>query len=310
MSLRVAYLGNDNWSVPPMRAVASAPELELGLVITRTPRPGRRGAAPSPTPVAHTARTMGLPTAEVESVRAGEGLRLLREHAPDVLVVVAYGEILPAAVLDIPRLGAVNLHFSLLPRWRGASPVQHALLAGDPETGVTTILIDEGLDTGPILARQPTLVEEGEDAGRLGDRLSEMGGALLARTLTDLAAGRAVPSAQGETGATYAPKLTALNRQIDWNRVAPEIVARIRALSPRPGASTLRSNRVLKVLTASSTGGGGEPGTILQIGDDWFDVATGEGAVRVLKVGPEGRPHMEVGAWLHGAHLAVGERLG
>jgi methionyl-tRNA formyltransferase len=310
VSLRLVYLGNDEWSVPPMVAVAATPGLDLTLVMTRTPRPGRRGAGPSPTPVAVAAREIGLPLAEVETVRAGDGLRRLRQAEPDVVAVVAYGEILPATVLEIPRIGAVNLHFSLLPRWRGASPVQHALLAGDRETGVTTMLLDEGLDTGPILAREATSVEAGDDAGRLGRRLSEIGGALLARTLTDLAAGRATPTPQDEAAATSARKLTAADRRIDWHDAVPAVLARVRAFAPQPGAATTRSGRVLKILAASAADGDGEPGTVVEIGDRWFDVAANAGAVRVLEVASEGRSRMDAGSWLRGAHLVVGERFG
>jgi methionyl-tRNA formyltransferase len=310
VGFRVVYLGNDAWSVPPMRAVASAPGLDLALVVTRTPRPGRRGAGPSPTPVAAVAREMGLPTVEVETVRGGDGLRRLRETEPDVLAVVAYGEILTPIVLEVARMGAVNLHFSLLPRWRGASPVQHALLAGDRETGVTTMLLDEGLDTGPILAQEATPIDDLEDAGRLGSRLSEMGGALLARTLADLAAGRAVATPQDNTAATHAPKLSAADRRIDWRETAPAVLARIRAFAPQPGASTTRGGRVLKILAGSATGGDGEPGRIIEVGERWFEVAANGGAVRVLEVASEGRSRMDAASWLRGAHLEIGERLG
>jgi methionyl-tRNA formyltransferase len=310
VGLRVVYLGNDAWSVPPMTAVASESGLDLVLVMTRTPRPGRRGTGRSPTPVATGAREMGLPTVEVETVRDGDGLRRLREAEPDMLAVVAYGEILTPTVLDVARMGAVNLHFSLLPRWRGASPVQHALLAGDRETGVTTMLLDEGLDTGPILAEQATPIDDVEDAGRLGRRLSGMGGAVLARTLTDLAAGRAVAAPQDDAAATYAPKLTAADRRIDWHEASSAVLARIRAFAPQPGAATARGGRVLKILAASATGGDGEPGRIIGVAERWFDVAANGGAVRVLEVASEGRSRMDAGSWLRGARLEIGERLG
>jgi methionyl-tRNA formyltransferase len=310
VGFRVVYLGNDPWSVPPMSAVASAPGLDLVLVVTRTPRPGRRATGPSPTAVAVAARERGVLMAEVESVRGGEGLDLLREAEPDVLAVVAYGELLTPPVLDVARMGAVNLHFSLLPRWRGASPVQHALLAGDPETGVTTMLLDEGLDTGPILAQEATPIRDAEDAGRLGGRLSEMGGSLLVRTLTDLAAGRVTPAPQDDGAATHAPKLTAADRRIDWHETPSAVLARIRAFAPQPGAATTRAGRVLKILAASGTGGVAEPGRIIAIGEGWFDVAVNGGAVRVLEVASEGRSRMDAGSWLRGARPQVGERLG
>jgi methionyl-tRNA formyltransferase len=188
--------------------------------------------------------------------------------------------------------------------------VQHALLAGDRETGVTVMLLDHGLDTGPILAQEATPVDPGEDAGALGGRLSEMGATLLARTLTDHAAGRTTPSPQDDTAASYAPKLTASDRRIDWHEAATAVVARIRAFAPRPGASTMRAGRVLKIFSASATGGEGEPGTIVEVGDRWFDVAAGGGAVRILEVASEGRSRMDVASWLRGSPAEVGEHLG
>jgi methionyl-tRNA formyltransferase len=150
--MRVAFLGNDAWSVPPLRALAGAADIEIELVVTNPPRPAGRGSELTATAVEETARELGLPLLEVDGVRGGEGFRALDELEPDGLVVVAYGEILTPEVLDIPRLGSVNVHFSLLPRWRGAAPVQRAILEGDEITGVTVMLMDEGMDTGPILA--------------------------------------------------------------------------------------------------------------------------------------------------------------
>jgi methionyl-tRNA formyltransferase len=306
------YLGNDRWSVPPLRALAADRDVDLALVLTRTPRPGRRGAGPVPTPVAATARELALPFREVATVRTGEGMSVLLDSGAEVLAVAAYGEILPREVLEAPPMGAVNLHLSLLPRWRGASPVQHALLAGDAETGVTTMLMDEGLDTGPVLDRASTPIAADDDAGRLGARLARMGGPLLARGLVDLAAGRAAPRAQDGALATYAPKLTPEDRRLRWDRPAGEVVRRIRAFSPEPGADTLRAGRVLKILAASVVQGdkGATPGTITAAARSTFDVAAGEGAVRVHEVASEGRARMDAEAWLRGARLEPGERLG
>ncbi len=316
MGARVVYLGNDAWSVPPLEALAGDPGIEPVLVLTRTPRPGRRGAPPAPTPVAVSARALDLPLLEVPTVVTGPGLSALREADPDVVVVVAYGELLPAEVLEAGRLGAVNLHLSLLPRWRGASPVQHALLAGDTETGVTAMLLDEDLDTGPVLAQAAVAVEAEDDAGRLGARLARLGGELLAHTIVDLAAERITPRAQDDTLATVAPKLTAEDRRLRWDRPAAELVGRVRAFAPRPGADTLRGGRILKILAASVADAGATgpaeaaAGTVVRVDPAWFEVAAGEGGVRVLEVAAEGRPRMPAGAWLRGSRLEPGERLG
>ncbi len=311
MGVRVVYLGNDAWSVPPLEALAEDPRLDPVLVLTRTPRPGRRGAATVPTPVASAARDLGLPLLEVPTVVRDRGLAALRRAAPDVLVVVAYGELLPREVLGAAAAGAVNLHLSLLPRWRGASPVQHALLAGDLTTGVTAMLLDEGLDTGPILEQASTPIDPEDDAGRLGGRLARIGGTVMARSVVDLAAGRASPQAQDPSLVTLAPKLTADDRHLRWERSAVEVVRRVRALAPRPGADTVRGGRVLKILAASTGEGeaGAVPGTVVAIDHAWFDVASGEGRVRVHQVASEGRARMDVSAWLRGARLELLESL-
>jgi methionyl-tRNA formyltransferase len=311
VAARVVYLGNAPWSVPPLAALAGHPDLEVALVLTRTPRPGRRGAGPEPTPVAAAARALHLPVAEVASVREGEGRDRLLEARPDVLAVVAYGELLPREVLGAAPLGAVNLHLSLLPRWRGASPVQHALLAGDAETGVTAMLMDEGLDTGPILEQVSTPVAEGEDAGALGDRLAELGGPVLARSVAALAAGTIVPVPQDAAAATSAPKLTADDRRIRWDEPAASVLGRIRAFAPNPGADTLREGRRLKILAATAApDASADPGIVVAVDAEGFDVAAAGGAVRVLEVASEGRARMDAASWVRGAHLEPGERLG
>ena len=186
--LRVVFLGNDPWSVPPLEALAASPH-RPELVITRAPKPAGRGSKLTPTAVAEAARRLDLPLAETETVRRGPGFDALAAASPDVLIVVAYGEILPDAVLELPDIAPVNLHFSLLPELRGASPVQQALLLGLPRTGVTTMVMDAGLDTGPVLLQRDEPVLDTDDAGSLGERLAAIGGDLLVETLDGLARG-------------------------------------------------------------------------------------------------------------------------
>lgn len=317
---RVAFLGNDPWSVPTLRAVAAAPDVEVALVVTNPPRPAGRGSQLAPTAVADGARAEDLPLLEVPGVRAGEGFAALDASAPDALVVVAYGEILTPEVLDIPALGAVNVHFSLLPRWRGAAPVQRAILEGEEVTGVTVMLMDEGMDTGPVLVAVETPVGPGEDAGSLGDRLAELGAPLLVETLRGLAAGTVEPRSQDEAAATYAPKPKPEERVIDWRERADAIVRRIRAFAPEPGATTTFRGRPLKVLRADARPVGhsmsaprptSEPGLLVvdeTTGNPGVDVAGT--AVRLLEVAPAGRKRMAGADWARGARIRPGERLG
>ncbi len=307
-SLRVVFLGNDPWSVPSLEAVGASGH-EIVLVVTRVPRPAGRGSRLRPTAVAEAARRHDLPLVEVETVRAGEGFDAVRSARPDVLVVVAYGEILPPDLLHLPSIGPVNVHFSLLPRLRGANPVRAALLEGLPATGVTTMLMDEGLDTGPVLLQAQEPVRDDDDAGTLGGRLAEIGGRLLARTLDLLATGDIVPAPQDHARATVAPKLGPEARKLDWSEDAEAVIRRVRALSPEPAASTRFRDAVLKVFRAEPGPGDGEPGSILVASKDGLVVAAGRGAVRLLEVAPEGRKRMTGPEFVRGYRPREGERL-
>jgi methionyl-tRNA formyltransferase len=328
---RVVFLGNDPWS-----AIALSAYLEAGdgaapaLVVTRVPRPAGRGSALRPTAVADLARARDLPLVEAETARSGPGLAAIRDAQPHVLAVVAYGELLPRDVLDVPSHGCVNLHFSLLPRWRGAAPVQWAILAGDPVTGVTTMLMDEGLDTGPILQQTEVPVAPGEDAGSLGARLAGVGGTLLHRSIASLTGGTLTPMSQPREGATSAPKLAAEDRRIAWSETAATIDRRVRAFAPDPAAGAVFRGGTLKVLrgepdtlrsepdtargeTDLARGrpdpSGGVPGTLLAP-DTGVPVLTGEGVYRLLEVAPAGRRRMSANDWARGARFEPGEILG
>lgn len=324
MTVRVAFLGNDPWSVPPLAALASAVELDVSLVVTNLPRPAGRGSALRPTAVARSAAELGLPLATVDGLRDGPGPEALRTAVPDVLVVVAYGEILTPEILGIPPLGAVNLHFSLLPRWRGAAPVRRTLLAGDDVTGVTAMLMDEGLDTGPILAVAAETVRPEDDAGTLGARLAGIGGPLLVGAVHSLASGTATPRPQDSALATTAPKLAPQERWIVWDEPAQALIRRVRALAPEPGASTRLRGNILKVFRAEpaaahddqreggdrSVGPRAFPGEIVAVDRAGVVVATGSGAVRLLDVASAGRRRMPAAEWARGARVSIGEPLG
>jgi methionyl-tRNA formyltransferase len=310
--IRVVFLGNDAWSVLPMEAIADS-SLDLALVATRTARPAGRGSSFRRTAVAELAEERDLPLLEIDSVRGDDALDALRRAEPDVLAVVAYGEILPRPVLEMAPLGAVNLHFSLLPRWRGASPVRRAIWEGDEMSGVTTMLIDEGLDTGPILQQQEEEIAPEDDARSLGERLAAIGAPLLVRTIEGLAERSIEPRPQDETLATVAPKLTKDDRRLVWSRDAGHLVRQIRALSPDPGASTAFRDATLKIFAARAEGWteeGHAPGEVVEIGEDGVLVAAGVGAVRPLQVAQAGRRRMTAAEFARGARIAVGERLG
>jgi methionyl-tRNA formyltransferase len=275
--------------------------VEVALVATREPRPAGRGSRPTPTAVAEAARRLGLPLLETATVREGDGFDELARAGADVLVVVAYGEILTRDVLDLAS--PVNLHFSLLPRWRGAAPVQRAILAGDRTTGVTTMLMDEGVDTGPILLQREEPILDTDDAGSLGMRLAGIGGEVLDETLSSLQV--ISPTPQDDSLATPAPKIAPEERWIDWAEPAAAVVRRVRALAPEPGASARFRGDVLKVLAARAVEGSGRPGSFLA----GAVVAAGEGAVELVEVAPAGRRRMLAADWVRGARLGPGEGL-
>ncbi|HEX6230562.1 MAG TPA: methionyl-tRNA formyltransferase [Actinomycetota bacterium] len=307
--VRVAFLGNDRWSVPPLRALAASAH-RVELVVTAAPKPAGRGNEPRRTPVAGAAERLALPLAEVASVRTVSGLERLRAASPDVLAVVAYGEILPPEVLQLPAIAPVNVHFSLLPRLRGASPVQAALLLGLEETGVTTMIMEPGLDTGPVVLQRREPIRPSDDAGSLGDRLARLGAELLVESIDRLAAGSVVPTPQDHVLATYAPRLGPRDRALDWTQDARALVNRCRALSPEPAATTTFRGEDLKLFAAEAVPASGEPGTIVEVAKAGFVVAAGGGGVRPLELAPAGRRRMSGRDFVNGFRPEVGERLG
>jgi len=318
--MRVVFLGNAAWSVPSLEALATSSHA-VERVLTRVPRPAGRGSRLKPTDVAEAARRLSLPLNEIETVRSGPGLDALAQAEPDVLAVVAYGEILPVRVLDLPKVAPVNVHFSLLPELRGAAPVQRALMEGMAVTGVTTIRMDAGMDTGPILLQADEAILPEDDAGSLGARLAGIGGRLLVDTLDRLEAGTLQERPQDDALATYAPKLTADDRVIRWDREPHAIVNQVRALAPEPGAVTTFRGKNLKVFRASVRNLYLPPmwkapvGTIFSArGDGWGPVpvvfAGGTSVVVLEEVAPEGRRRMSGAEFLRGFPPRDGEVLG
>ncbi len=308
-SLRVAFLGNDAWSVPSLEALAVSAH-EVVLVVTAEPKPARRGNELTPTPVAEAARRLGLPLAEVESVKSGAGFKQLSVTAPDVLAVVAYGELLPTNVLNVPTTAPVNLHFSLLPSLRGASPVQTALLLGAEATGVTTIAMDRGLDTGGILYQHEEPIRSDDDAGSLGERLAMLGAEVLVQTIDHLSAGPMAPRPQDHSIATFAPKFTAQDRVLDWSNPARVLVNLVRAMSPEPATTTKLGGESLKVFRAQEVGVEGEPGRIVEVSKEGFVVATARGGFRPLEVALAGRRRMSATEFANGYRPQLGDVVG
>jgi len=311
--LRIAFLGNAPWSVPPLEAIARSRH-DLVRVLTRSPRPAGRGNALRSTAVADSARAIGVPLTEIDSIRDDVAFRALEEADADVLVVVAFGEILPDAVLRVPRVAPVNLHFSLLPELRGADPVRAAILDGLEETGVTTMWMDEGLDTGDVLDQERVAVAPDDDRATLGMRLAEAGGGVIVRTLDALADGTAERRSQDESRATIAPKLLAEARRLRWTEDAASLERRVRALAPEPGAVTVFRERPLKVHRAevgpreADAKLAVDPGTIVSA-ENGLLVATGSGSLLLVEVSPQGKRRMSAAAFARGARPEPGERM-
>ncbi|HKY92948.1 MAG TPA: methionyl-tRNA formyltransferase [Nevskiaceae bacterium] len=311
--MRLVFAGTPEFSVPALDALHAAGHAIVG-VYTQPDRPAGRGRKLTPSPVAERATALGLPVFKPEKLRGNEqALAELRGLSPDVMVVVAYGLILPQAVLDIPRHGCLNIHASLLPRWRGAAPLQRAILAGDAETGVTIMQMDAGLDTGPMLLKEAVPITPETTAADLHDALAALGGRLIAQALARLERGDLPPTPQPADGATYAGKLTKEEAQLDWSSDAAALVRAIHAYNPAPGAWSELGGERVKLLRAEAglgTSGplGVEPGTIVRAADDGLVVATGAGLLRVRELQrPGGRPAGALAAF--GGKAPVGAKF-
>jgi methionyl-tRNA formyltransferase len=306
MSLRLAFMGSPAFALPPLEALIAAGH-EIACVYSQPPRPAGRGKQERPTPVAAFAAARGIEVRTPKSLRKAEEQAAFVALGLDASIVVAYGLILPKPILDAPKLGAFNLHASLLPRWRGAAPIHRAIMAGDARTGVQVMRMEEGLDTGPVLASAETPIEFDDTTGTLHDRLAQLGAGLLTETLAQIEQGKAHESAQGTEGVTYAHKITPAETRIDWTRPARDVDAHIRGLSPTPGAWFELEGARVKALQSRLGQGAGQPGEAL---DDALLIACGEGAVRLLKVQREGRAPLDAEAFLRGTTVPQGARLG
>lgn len=301
--LRIVFMGTPDFAVPALDALIAAGH-EILCVYTQAPRPAGRGQRERRSAVHEYAGRRDLPVRHPRRLADADALTGL---SPDVVVVAAYGLILPAAMLQEPLLGCVNIHASLLPRWRGAAPIQRAIMAGDDETGVTVMQMDEGLDTGAILSQRRRPIRPEDDAGTLHDALAGMGARLVVETLAEMAEGGLRARPQPDDGATYAAKIDRAETRIDWRRPASEIHRQVRAFSPHPGAWFEAGSTRIRVLAARPmTGTAPPPGTVI---DDGPTIACGSGALRLERLQREGRKAVDAGAFLRGFPLAAGTVL-
>jgi len=311
VSLRLIFMGTPEFAVPSLQALVRQ-GYQVAAVFTQPDRPAGRGQKLSPPPVKRLAQEYGLPVYQPEKLRAPEVVQLIRELKPEVIVVVAYGKIIPQEIIDIPPLGIINVHASLLPKYRGAAPIQWAIAEGETRTGVTTMRIDAGLDTGDILLARETEIEPEETAVELSERLARMGAELLIETLEGLRQGRIQPRPQDHRLATLAPMLKKEDGKIDWRWPAQKIHNRVRGFQPWPGAYTSFRGKTLHIWRARPTGEslGGPPGRLERRGNRLL-VACGDGqALELLEVQLEGRKRMDVAAFLCGHPVESGECLG
>lgn len=305
--MRVVFAGTPAFAAKALEAILAAGH-EVPLVLSQPDRPAGRGLKLTPSPVSLLASERGLPRHTPASLKSPDAQQPIRDAAPQVMVVAAYGLILPQSVLDIPQMGCLNIHASLLPRWRGAAPIQRAILAGDSETGVGIMRMEAGLDTGPVLLERRTAIGSHENAAELTDRLATLGAQAVVEALANLAA--LVPVPQDASAATYANKVSKAEGVLDWSRPAEELDRSIRAFNPFPGAETVLAGAPLKVWEARPAEGGGVPGTVLPSPPGSLRIACGTGALEVLRVQRPGGRQLSTVDFLRGNPLDKGVRAG
>jgi methionyl-tRNA formyltransferase len=309
MPLRLIFMGTPDFAVPTLAALADHGH-EIAAVYTRAPKAAGRGMKLQPTPVEQEARRRGLAVLTPKTLRTEEALAEFRAHRADAAVVVAYGMILPQAILDAPRLGCYNLHASLLPRWRGAAPINRAIMAGDAETGVMVMRMDVGLDTGDVAMAAHLPISDAMTASDLHDQLAPLGADLMVRAMAALERGGLTLQKQAEDGVTYAAKIDKAEARIDWTKTARAVLRHIHGLSPFPGAWSevaVDGEAVrVKILRCALADGSGAAGTVL---DDQLSIACGEGAIRIIELQRAGKAPMQAAAFLRGTPLKRGARF-
>ena len=309
MPLRLIFMGTPEFAVPTLLELVAHGH-EIAAVYTRAAKPAGRGMKLQPTPVEVEARRLGIPLLTPTTLKTPEALEQFRAHNADAAVVVAYGMILPQAILGTPKLGCFNLHASLLPHWRGAAPINRAIMTGDIETGVMVMKMDAGLDTGDVAMAERMAITDAMTAADVHDALARLGGDLMARAMGALERGKLQLTKQSAEGVTYATKIEKAEARIDWNRPAREVLRHIHGLSPFPGAWSkmpIEGEQVrVKILCCAMADGSGAPGEVL---DDHLAVACKEGAIRILELQRAGKQPMKAEDFLHGTSVRVGTRI-
>ncbi|MBW7974049.1 methionyl-tRNA formyltransferase [Bradyrhizobium sp. BR 10289] len=306
MPLRLIFMGTPDFSVPTLLELVAHGH-EIVAVYTRAPKPGgRRGLQLQPTPVEEAARKLGLPVLTPKTLKTQDALEEFRSFDADAAVVVAYGMILPQAILDAPKLGCYNLHASLLPRWRGAAPINRAIMAGDAESGVMVMKMDVGLDTGDVAMAERLPITDSMTAADLHDRLSRLGADLMVRAMAALDRGGLQLKKQSEEGVTYAAKIDKAEARIDWSKPAHAVLRHVHGLSPFPGAWAELENARIKILRCELAQGSGAPGEVL---DNQLTIACGEGAIRIIELQREGKGRMQAAEFLRGVPLKAGSKF-
>jgi methionyl-tRNA formyltransferase len=309
MPLRLIFMGTPDFAVPTLVALAAHGH-EIVAVYTREAKPSGRGMKLQPSPVAREAQRLGIPVLTPKTLKTQDALDGFRAHGADAAVVVAYGMILPQAILDAVPLGCFNLHGSLLPRWRGAAPINRAIMAGDTESGVMVMKMDAGLDTGDVAMAERIAVSDAMTASDLHDALAPLGADLMARAMNALAQGELRLTKQSDEGVTYAAKIDKAEARIDWNRPARDVLCHIHGLSPFPGGwceMPIEGERLrVKILRCEVTKGSGEPGELL---DSRLTIACKDGAIRILELQRAGKPLMKADAFLNGTPVQPPMRL-
>jgi methionyl-tRNA formyltransferase len=309
MPLRLIFMGTPDFAVPTLLELVAHGH-EIAAVYTRAAKPAGRGMKLQPTPVEVEARRLGVPVLTPTTLKTPEALEEFRAHDADAAVVVAYGMILPQAILDAPKLGCFNLHASLLPRWRGAAPINRAIMAGDTESGVMVMKMDVGLDTGDVAMAERLAITDAMTAANLHDTLAPLGADLMVRAIGALERGKLQLTRQNDAGVTYAAKIDKSEARIDWNRPARDVLRHIHGLSPFPGAWCEMSGEAqparVKILRCELTGGSGAPGDVL---DDRLAIACQQGAIRILELQRAGGKPMQAEEFLRGTPLKAGARF-
>ena len=306
--LRIVFMGTPQFACPTLQMLIERGE-NIVAAVTQPDRPKGRGQQLQQPPVKELALRHGIPVIQPVKVRAAEAVEEIRNLDPELIIVVAFGQILPKALLDIPRFGCINIHASLLPRYRGAAPLNWCIINGETETGITTMMMDVGLDTGDMLLKRTTAITPEDDAASLHDRLSALGAETMAETLDLLREGRLSPEKQDDSLSCYAPLLKKELGEINWNSTTASIMNLVRGVTPWPGAATKIAGRVVKIHKVSAGFGSGTPGEILQAGKEGIETATADGSIIIEELQLEGKKRLKAAEFLAGCRLEPGNFL-